>query len=92
LQSLRFLAFQLGGPDRSRSSWDQTAVLVAVRGAEENFQEIRGHSIAYSGESGEHCWSRAGSGPDQIYLKQIASDESLASVIEELMSRPPPRG
>ncbi len=88
----RAYAIYLYGEGRSRCSWDQTAVLYAVRGPREYFTEIRGHRIRFSPSTGEHEWLPALSEEQHIYLQQTASDETLAAVIEELMTQPPARG
>ena len=80
----------LGGAGRNRSSWDQVAMLYAVRGAGDLFEEISGNRLRYEPSSGRHEWRQSPSPESQhIYLKQTVSDELLARVIEELMIREP---
>jgi len=80
----------LGGEGRSRSSWDQLAVLYAVRGAGDRFEEVTGRRIRFDAASGTHEWVEPDAGePGHVYLKQTASDEELARIVEDLMTRLP---
>jgi hypothetical protein len=79
-----------GGPRRSRSSWDQLAVLYGVRGACDYFTEVKGHRIRYDPQTGEHEWQVASAGSSaHIYLDRAATNADLAEVIEMLMTEKP---
>ena len=74
-------------PGRSRSSWDQTAVLYAVRGLGDRWAtETTGHCHVFPDGSNE--WRPS---PDkaQEYLKPKLPPNALAALIESLMLRPP---
>lgn len=80
----------LGGAGLSRPSWDQLAMLYAVRGGGDLFEEVTGHSLRYDPISGRHEWIRDPSGQHQhTYLRQMISDETLARTVEELMAHEP---
>ena len=80
----------LRGAGRQRSSWDQVAMLYAVRGAGDLFEELRGYSLHFDPTTGRHEWSAAAPENDRhIYLKQVATDDVLAEIIEELMIQEP---
>jgi len=76
-----------GKAGRSRYSWDQTAVLAAVRGPEAYWDlEATGHCHVDS--DGRNTWRRA---PDKAhaYLKPKMDPTEVGRVIEGLMVRPP---
>jgi len=77
-------------PGRNRSSWDQIAVLYAVRGLSDYWDaETTGH--CHVSADGSNEWRRS---PDKrhAYLKTKMPVAKLTRVIEELMIRPPKRG
>lgn len=78
----------LYGEGKSRCSWDQMAVLYSVRGARDYVTEIQGHRIHFLPATGEHQWLPVESEVEHIYLQQMASDEALAFIIEDLMTQP----
>ena len=69
-----------------RHSWDQTAVLVAVRGAAPHFRTVRGRIAV--GEDGSNTWTDAPDGP-HAYLVQEAPVEETTRTIERLMMHTP---
>lgn len=82
----------LQGPGRSRCSWDQVAVLYAVRGTGNDFTEVEGYQIDYVPDTGDHRWLPAAdpaTPAPRIHLRQSVPDGALAETIEELMTRPP---
>ena len=60
-----------GGKEGSRCSWDQVAVLYAVRGTCYLFAERTGHRLAYCGETYRHRWVAEASPPDHRHLQQV---------------------
>jgi inosine-uridine nucleoside N-ribohydrolase len=82
-------AYELYNGLKHRQSWDQTAVLFAVRGAGDYWDlQTRGHN--YVGADGSNQW-RAAPDKDHTYLIQKMPPGKLAAEIEELMIRPPRR-
>lgn len=77
-------------PDHLRSSWDQCAVLYAVNGPEDLFEERKGYRLHFDGATGRHTWDPDPASP-HIYLDQKATSETIAARIEELMCRVPRR-
>jgi inosine-uridine nucleoside N-ribohydrolase len=67
-----------------RRSWDETAVLVAVKGAEPYFGSTKGR-IVLNGGYNEWKYDPAGS---QAYLTMKMPAEQLRSIIEALMMHP----
>jgi inosine-uridine nucleoside N-ribohydrolase len=84
------LAYELflGGAGRTRPSWDQVTVLAALSVVPASLEEVCGHSLEYL-PSGEHRWVRHRSGPERRFMRQRASDDHLASEIDQLMTRAP---
>jgi PKD repeat protein len=80
----------LGGHGRNRSSWDQTAVLYAVRGLSTYWTSVGGGSC-HVFPNGSNEW-RATPDRDHEYLVGLMPDAGLARVIEELMLRDPDPG
>ena len=72
---------------KGRPSWDQTAVLAAVRGAAPHFSTVTGQ-IAMAGD-GSNTWTDAPDGP-HAYLVQERPVEETTRVIENLMMHTPP--
>lgn len=80
----------LGGAGRQRPSWDQVAMLYAVRGAGDLFEERSGYSLHFDPSSGRHRWIGSDSEDRaRVYLKQVASDEEFARRVEDLMVHEP---
>ena len=65
-----------------RMSWDQTAVLVAVRGADPYFGLQHGHITIRAGTNG---WVNDING-SQAYLTALTPNEQMSHVLEDLMS------
>ena len=80
-----FTAMSQGGK-RGRNSWDQTAVLAAIRSVDQYFGLERGRVTVK--EDGSNTWTVEPDGPHARLLAKLPPDE-LAQVIEELMMRPP---
>ncbi|MDP6358594.1 MAG: nucleoside hydrolase [Planctomycetota bacterium] len=74
-----------GGDAANRSSWDQVAVLYAVRGVGDCFREVHGHRVEYSAPTGKNAWHPNPTGRQDIFLDLTVSDEAMASRIEDLM-------
>lgn len=74
--------------DHLRASWDQCAVCFAVKGPGELFSTRSGRRLRFDVNSGAHEWI-----PDadskQVYVERVATPETVAAVIEELMCRRP---
>lgn len=70
------------GDKNGRMSWDQTAVLTAVKGVSFGFTEVRGRMIAES--SGSNRWENAENGKHS-YLVFKKSPQELAGIIESYM-------
>lgn len=68
-----------------RSSWDQTAVLVAVRGASPYYHLVPGRNKVNS--SGENNWNYSGSG--HYYLVGMKSSNYVEQLIDKLMQHEP---
>ena len=68
------------------SSYDQTAVLAAVRGPESHWAVVRG--TARIAGDGENAWTADAAGP-HAYLVEATPRDDLARVIEDLMVMPP---
>ncbi|HSN07495.1 MAG TPA: nucleoside hydrolase [Hanamia sp.] len=64
-----------------RSSWDETAVLVAIRGANPYFGLKRGHIIIHGGNNE---WKDDDKG-SQYYLTKLMTDEEISSILEKYM-------
>lgn len=77
----------LKGTDlQGRMSWDQTAVLVAVKGYEPYFSVERGRCVFY--DDGSNDWAVDGKGKHLRLMKKMDYNE-LTSVIEEYMKHQP---
>lgn len=69
------------GDSLGRMSWDQTAVLFAVKGAEPYFGLQRGH---YVPEGGNNSWKDDPQGP-HAYMTFKKTPEDVRKVVEDLM-------
>ena len=76
------------GDKEGRSSWDQTAVLTAVRGVSPYFDKENGKITV--ARDGSNTWEADPSGPHARLLPKMPVDE-VAKVIEDLMMTPPKR-
>ena len=76
-----------GTKQNSRQSWDQTAVLFAVRGADPYWDMVV-QGVNSIGDDGINVWRET---PDNehAYLVQQGQPEAVAEEIEQLMNRPP---
>lgn len=79
----------LGGAGKERPSWDQTAVLHAVRPDGGYWREVSG-GYNHIFENGTNEWRR-GAESRHRYLVEARPAKEIESVIEQLMSRPPAR-
>jgi len=68
-----------------RMSWDQTAVLIAVRGYDRYYTGVEGRIIGK--DDGSHSWDHAGKG--HIYVKEKVPVEEIATLINTLMLHQP---
>jgi hypothetical protein len=76
-----------GEPGRQRPSWDQTAVLHAVRPDGGYWREVSGW-YNHIFPDGTNEW-RARADSPHLYLVEAAPAAEITAVIEELMTRPP---
>ena len=87
----RAYALYTGKAGRNRQSWDQTALLAAVRGPEEYWAVVtKGHCHVKADGSNE--WRQSPDKPNQSYLAwsdKLAKPARIAKIIEDLMLRPP---
>lgn len=82
-----YVRFPPNGQCSNRQSWDQTAVLVAVRGLSNYFNWVdTGYNDVDS--AGNNQW-RSSPDKDHSYLTQEMSWAGLEEVIENLMIQPP---
>ena len=72
--------------EKGRASWDQTAVLYAVRGVHDNWTLQRGRCQVQ--DDGLTIWHDDPQGP-HAYLVQKMSLPEITALIDELMARPP---
>ncbi|MBP1539892.1 MAG: nucleoside hydrolase [Prevotella sp.] len=72
-------------PD-GRSSWDLTAVLTAVKGAEPYFDTQRG-TINVE-KSGRNTWTPSENGKHTILVKRL-SEEEIASILDDIIIKQP---
>lgn len=70
----------------NRQSWDQTAVLYAVRGAQDYWLLNETGSCVVA-STGSNTWSSTDR--NHAYLMPLMSTAGLVQIIEELMTRPP---
>jgi hypothetical protein len=72
---------------KNRQSWDQTAVLCAVRGLDgglADFWDLRSNGFLHVNEDGSNVWRES---PDKkhSYLVKKMPSEKIAAVVEGLM-------
>jgi hypothetical protein len=79
------LCFAEGDPD-GRNSWDQTAVLVAVKGVEPYYDTERGAMIVDN--EGKNTWAPNENG-NHIRLIAKMPPEDVAYIIEDYMMHQP---
>ena len=80
-------AFGMGG----RAAWDESAVLVAVRGIEPYFNAERG-KYRMVGDKGADEWAPDAETGPHIRITERMSKAEVARVIDELMTRKPKNG
>jgi pyrimidine-specific ribonucleoside hydrolase len=76
---------QSGEDKYGRMSWDQTAVLVAIKGADPYYELIPGKIITE--EDGSNTWDNTAFG--HYYLKEKMPVEKVTALIDELMQHEP---
>lgn len=84
-------AYELYTGGQDRNSWDQTAVLFAVRGLNgklKDFWDLSGAGRLVVAEDGSNGWSDS-TGKTHRYLVKKMSPDKVAQEIESLMVRPP---
>ena len=69
-----------------RSSWDQTAVLVGVRGYEDYFDVVRGQMVV--APSGRNTWRDDTNGPHERLIWKMPKEE-VTRIIEDMMMHQP---
>jgi len=69
-----------------RCSWDQTAALVAVRGADKYFDTVKGRMLVQP--DGSNTWQDDPDGPHERLIWKMP-EEQLTRVIEDLMMHQP---
>ena len=74
-----------------RSAWDETAVLVAVRGIDPYFNFERG-TFRMVGNKGDNEWAPDAENGPHIRITEKVSKLEVARVIDELMTRKPKHG
>lgn len=75
----------LEGEGKSRSSWDQVAVMYAVKGEGHLFTQKTGYKIKYNAGTLMHQWHNNEEGIGDIYIQPMLSSEEMALRIENLM-------
>jgi inosine-uridine nucleoside N-ribohydrolase len=80
-------AFQRAAPeDRTKmSSWDEVAMLYAVRGEGPLFREEKGYELNYDGEKNKFTWRKSTTGRKDAFVDINVTNEVIAHVIDELM-------
>lgn len=74
-----------------RASWDETAVLAAVRGIESYFNAERG-TYRMVGTDGADEWAPDNENGPHLRITEKVSKAEVARIIDELMTRKPLRG
>jgi len=84
-------AYELYNGLNNRQSWDQTAVLYAVRGLEgglSDYWHLKTEGYLHVNQDGSNVW-RTSPDKDHAYLVRKMDPKKIAVVIEELMLRQP---
>jgi hypothetical protein len=87
-------AYELYNGLNHRQSWDQTAVLFAVRGLDgglADYWDLVTEGHLQVNDDGSNVW-RGSPDRDHSYLFEKMDPKKIAAMIEELMLRPPGRG
>jgi len=74
-----------GGPNRTRASWDQVAVLYAAGAHDALFEEITDKGLCYDETSGKQRWLDTHDGFPRRHIQPAVPSPKMASIIEELM-------
>lgn len=74
-----------GGRGVPRSSWDQLAVLYAVRGAGALWREEWGPGLCFDEQTGRHDFAAAAGQAGRAHLQPLVEPAELAAAVEELM-------
>lgn len=74
----------LGGPGRTRPSWDLVTALYAVRGLAGPFARSGPHRLEFSQATGEHAWTPDTAGTRRI-LAHLIDDAAMATLLEDLL-------
>ena len=74
------------GDFNGRQSWDQTAVLIAARGADRYFNTVKGRMIV--AQDGSNTWQSDANGKHEYVTFKMPVDE-LTRVIEDMMMHEP---
>lgn len=82
---LAYRLFHAGDGARKRASWDQAAVLFAVRGCGGHFQMTSGRQTCDA--QGRNRWDASGAG-HACLVKLEGADPRLAADVEQLMNQP----
>jgi hypothetical protein len=78
----------LAGQDSNRPSWDQIAVLTAVRPEESDIYSLsEPHSITLDATSGRHDWHEYKEGCPRFYTQSQMSDSDLEQALDELICK-----
>jgi inosine-uridine nucleoside N-ribohydrolase len=81
-------AYELyNGAGKNRSSWDQTAMLYAIRG-EAGLFTLSPEGTNAVAATGKNDWKAAAGGRHRYLIKAVP-DAEIAKAIDELMLRPP---
>jgi len=76
----------LGVPNKSRSSWDQIALLYAMNQDEPLFRVSSGYRISYSAQENLCSWIPGKSGRQDCFIELAVEEPDMADKIEALMS------
>jgi hypothetical protein len=77
----------LAGQDSNRPSWDQIAVLTAVRPEDSGIYSLsEPHNITLDTTSGRHDWHEYQAGFPRFYTQSQMSDSDLEQILDELIS------
>jgi inosine-uridine nucleoside N-ribohydrolase len=71
--------------ERQVSSWDQIAILYAVKGEGVIFTERKGYTLNFDDNQNKFIWKRRIEGRSDVFVDINISDTNLAEIIEELM-------
>jgi hypothetical protein len=76
----------LAGQDSNRPSWDQIAVLTAVRPEDSGIYSLsEPHSITLDATSGRHDWHEYLAGFPRFYTQSQMPDSDLEQILDELL-------